>query len=180
MYVFAYGSLMWNPGFPHDEAFAALAPGWRRSWCVRSTVYRGTPETPGLVLGLVRGGSCVGTAYRVNQESEAQACAYLDRREMAEAGYRREEIEILLPCGLALALCYVADRPREANCDELAVAVSQASGLSGRNFDYMQAALMSLRAIAAPPGWPQPCAGLPDGGEALMAAVVSGRNLQMA
>ena len=64
-WVFGYGSLMWNPGFDFREQMTALVYGYRRSLCVHSWVHRGTQENPGLVLGLDRGGSCRGMAFRV-------------------------------------------------------------------------------------------------------------------
>src|SRR5215469_4449876 len=65
LWIFGYGSLMWNPGFPHAEAQPALLHGFHRAFCVYSSRYRGTPERPGLVLGLDRGGACKGVAFRV-------------------------------------------------------------------------------------------------------------------
>src|SRR5256885_846210 len=65
IWLFAYGSLMWDPGFPFEEARPALLRGYRRSFCLYSHRYRGTPEKPGLVLGLDTGGMCRGIAYRV-------------------------------------------------------------------------------------------------------------------
>ncbi len=65
LWVFGYGSLMWNPGFPYLEQSDALLYGYHRGFCVYSHRYRGTPEKPGLVLGLDRGGSCRGVAFRV-------------------------------------------------------------------------------------------------------------------
>ena len=88
IWIFAYGSLMWNPGFAHAERQPALLHGWHRSFCVYSHRYRGTPDRPGLVLGLDRGGSCRGVAYRVAQEKARDTLAYLWDREMVLGVYR--------------------------------------------------------------------------------------------
>ena len=63
LWVFGYGSLMWNPGFAHLRAEKAVLHGAHRALCIYSTHYRGTPDKPGLVFGLKAGGSCVGMAY---------------------------------------------------------------------------------------------------------------------
>src|SRR5271166_4937166 len=77
IWIFGYGSLMWNPGFPHCAAAPALLRGWHRSFCVYSHRYRGTPERPGLVLGLDRGGACRGMAFRVPTSEVGAALGYL-------------------------------------------------------------------------------------------------------
>ena len=74
VWVFAYGSLMWDPGFAHVEAQPALLRGYHRRFCVYSHRYRGTPERPGLVLGLDRGGACKGIAYRVPRTKCRRLC----------------------------------------------------------------------------------------------------------
>src|SRR5258708_40082984 len=87
IWVFAYGSLMWNPGFAHDAAEPALLRGWHRSFCVYSHRYRGTPERPGLVLGLDRGGACPGLALRIPAAAAEAAMSYLWEREMVWRGF---------------------------------------------------------------------------------------------
>src|SRR6267378_1687913 len=82
IWIFAYGSLMWNPGFAHDAVEPALLRGWHRSFCVYSHRYRGTPERPGLVLGLNRGGACRGMALRIPAAAAEAAISYLWEREM--------------------------------------------------------------------------------------------------
>jgi cation transport protein ChaC len=86
-WVFGYGSLMWNPGFPHLDVKLARLYGYRRRFCVFSHRYRGTPECPGLVLGLDRGGSCWGLAYQVPRSEGEEVLAYLYEREMTTGVY---------------------------------------------------------------------------------------------
>ena len=85
LWVFGYGSLMWRPGFAPAETRRARLPGYRRALCVRSYVHRGTRERPGLVLGLDRGGSCIGLAFRVPTDLREALVGYL--RELEEIAY---------------------------------------------------------------------------------------------
>src|SRR5918999_497695 len=112
-WVFAYGSLIWRPGFAHLERVPARLVGAHRALCVFSHVHRGTPERPGLVLGLDQGGACRGVAYRVAARLLEDTIAYLRAREQVTAVYRE------LVRGIALdgkperrvdALCYAVDR----------------------------------------------------------------------
>jgi cation transport protein ChaC len=83
-WVFAYGSLMWRPGFPHAEAQHARLVGYRRCFCIYSVHHRGSPDRPGLVLGLDRGGTCEGIAYTNTL------------RHLGELGIRERELERLV------------------------------------------------------------------------------------
>jgi cation transport protein ChaC len=88
LWVFGYGSLIWRPGFDHLERQPARLIGAHRALCVFSHVHRGTPERPGLVLGLDFGGACRGVAYRVVAKQRAETIAYLRAREQATSVYR--------------------------------------------------------------------------------------------
>ena len=91
LWVFAYGSLMWQPGFPFVEARRARLEGYHRSFCIYSLHYRGTQQRPGLVLGLARGGTCEGIAFRVADEDAPAVRAYLHARELIYGVYREAQ-----------------------------------------------------------------------------------------
>lgn len=82
-WVFGYGSLMWEPGFPYLERRRALLIGYHRSLCILSIRNRGTVERPGLALGLDRGGACRGFAFRIHPDDVEAARVYLWEREMS-------------------------------------------------------------------------------------------------
>src|SRR5438132_1714832 len=110
LWVFAYGSLMWRPGFPHLEKVEARLVGAHRALCVYSFVHRGTPERPGLVLGLDHGGACRGIAYLVSAGNRASTIAYLRAREQVTTVYRESLRRVWLEGDAQrqmLALCYM-------------------------------------------------------------------------
>ncbi len=110
-WVFGYGSLMWKPGFAHVETVRARLHGYRRSLCIYSHVHRGTPDHPGLVLGLDAGGSCLGIAFRVPGDMAGEVMAYLREREMSNGVYHEKRLRLHLADGReGEALAYVADR----------------------------------------------------------------------
>lgn len=158
-WVFGYGSLMWRPGFAHSETSRARLFGYRRALCVRSFVHRGTPERPGLVLGLEGGGSCVGLAYRVPLGLRDEVLAYLRQRELVTSVY----VERILPVRLAdgsvvSAVCYVVDRTHVQYAGRLGEAeaasiVTGAVGQSGRNEDYVRSTVAHLAALGIRDHW---------------------------
>lgn len=158
-WVFGYGSLMWRPGFAHIETRRARLHGFRRSLCVWSHVYRGTPERPGLVLGLDRGGSCVGLAFRVPGELRGEALAYLRARELVTSVYLERMLPIRLEGGENLtAVAYVVDRTHEqyaGNLDEPVAAqiVSGAVGQAGPNEEYVLNTIAHLKALGIRDHW---------------------------
>ena len=143
LWVFGYGSLMWRPGFEYLQRQGALVHGWRRSLCIYSHVYRGTPERPGLVLGLDRGGACNGVAFRVAAALRERTIAYLRQREQVTAVYLEREVVAHLADGAKVdAVTYVADRNHvqyagRLEREKLLRLVIQGAGQSGPNIDYV-------------------------------------------
>lgn len=165
IWVFGYGSLMWNPGFPYAEVRPAHLHGYHRAFCLYSEHYRGTPERRGLVLGLDRGGSCVGRAFRVAAADAAAAMDYLIAREMfghavdvyalkwlpvrlgsepiANAGGSASTGEGRVSRGVSVhAACFVVNPAHDHYAGKLSPAriaeiVAGASGHSGTNRDYL-------------------------------------------
>ncbi|HET7850361.1 MAG TPA: gamma-glutamylcyclotransferase [Pseudolabrys sp.] len=155
LWVFAYGSLMWRPGFDYLERLNARLIGAHRALCVYSFVHRGTPERPGLVLGLDRGGNCRGIAYRVAAKKRPDTIAYLRAREQVTLVYREVWRPVWLmndPRQGIQALCYVVDRGHRQYAGRLSLAqqlhyVRQGHGRSGPNRDYVLAAVKELETL---------------------------------
>jgi cation transport protein ChaC len=154
-WVFGYGSLMWRPGFAHIDAVPARLSGAHRALCIYSWVHRGTRERPGLVLGLDRGGSCRGVAYRIADDDRDAAVAYLRERELVTAVYREVSRPVRLLDGrmeTVTALTYLADRshPQYAGVldrQALFEHVRRGRGRSGANADYVISTASHLRAL---------------------------------
>ena len=141
-WVFAYGSLMWRPGFDFVEKRAALLKGYHRAFCISSTHYRGSVEHPGLVLGLDRGGACRGRAYRIAAALAQPVARYLHEREMVTGVYDPRWVRVVTPEGPLTAVTYVADRahPQYAGklpAEEVVALIRQGVGTAGTNIDYL-------------------------------------------
>jgi cation transport protein ChaC len=155
LWVFAYGSLMWRPGFAFADRVPARLVGAHRALCVLSHVHRGTPERPGLVLGLDRGGTCRGIAYRVAAIDRAVTLAYLRAREQVTMVYLETVRPVLLltrPERRVRAVCFIVDRGHAQYAGRLDLAtqlhhVRQGHGQSGPNRDYVLATVRELEAL---------------------------------
>ncbi|MCV0394384.1 MAG: gamma-glutamylcyclotransferase [Rhizobiaceae bacterium] len=158
-WVFGYGSLIWRPGFAHTETRPARLHGFRRSLCVLSHVHRGTPQRPGLVLGLDRGGSCLGLAFLVPGELREEVVAYLRERELVTNVYVERTLGVRLAGGERVeALTYVVDRGHPQyggamDVDHAVARVRGAVGLSGPNEDYVINTVEHLKALGIRDHW---------------------------
>ena len=147
VWVFGYGSLMWRPGVAFTERRIAWLRGYHRHFCVWSHRYRGSPKAPGLVLGLDRGGSCRGVAYRIEPDRAEHVLDYLHEREMITGVYRSSCLEMALIDAnnwsrRIAARTYVVDRahPQYAGAlseAELAALVIQGVGTAGPCLEYL-------------------------------------------
>ena len=150
MWVFGYGSLMWHPDFPYSESVPALLRGYHRSLCVYSTRYRGTTDRPGLVLGLDRGGSCRGRAFRVMPADTKAVRDYLWEREMNGYAYLPKWLPVRTPQGTVPALAFVVDRARSPDYaghlddESLIEHVLGGRGHRGSSLEYLESTVRHL------------------------------------
>jgi cation transport protein ChaC len=150
-WVFGYGSLMWRPGFAFLERCAATLHGRRRAFCIYSVHHRGTYERPGLVLGLSPGGATRGVAYRVAPAAWPAVYAYLREREQPTETYFETTRHVRLADGRRVeALVFLSDvrHPQWAGALSLprqAELIADATGLSGKNTDYLADLVAHLR-----------------------------------
>lgn len=143
LWVFGYGSLIWDPGFPVAERRIARLDGWHRSFCMRSIHHRGTVDHPGLVLALdqAEGASCTGVAFRVTPGEEAATLAALRERELVSSAYLEMTLPVVTEAGPLEALAYVIDPHHVQYChldrEEQARIIASATGGRGPNRDYL-------------------------------------------
>lgn len=153
-WVFGYGSLMWNPGFPFEERRHAVLPGFHRRFCIRSTIYRGTPEQPGLVLGVDAGGECHGMAFRVEPSRRDEVLRYLYERELPTKVYTPTWVSIVINGDPTDALTFVVKRDhRQFTClpeEEMAAIIASSTGANGSNFEYLENTVHALHALGVP------------------------------
>jgi len=154
-HVFAYGSLIWNPALDFSASFAGRVQGWHRSFCVRSIVGRGSPETPGAMLALDAGGACTGVVYRLEESNAHEELRLLWRREMLTGVYDARWVRVRTEAhGRIDALTFVVNR-RHARylgrlpMDDLARLIHNGRGSLGTSLEYFDATRSALSRL----GW---------------------------
>lgn len=155
LWVFGYGSLMWRPGFEYEESSVGMLEGFHRSLCIYSHVYRGTPDKPGLVLGLDDGGHSMGRVFRVAPDRREDVIAYLREREQVTMVYLEHYGDVTLLDGSGRqvrAVTYIADQKHEQyagklSLDEQVRFVLQGHGKAGPNIDYVTNTVDHLKEI---------------------------------
>lgn len=157
VWIFAYGSLMWNPEMPFAERRLALLRGWHRSFCLYSRDYRGTPERPGLVLGLDRGGACRGIAYRLPPEGLTKAIDRVWAREMAGQVYDMRPVQVATAEGILAAHAFTVRRDNRDYAgrlgpEEIARIIASAAGGRGTGRDYLANTVRHLEELGIPDG----------------------------
>lgn len=151
LWVFGYGSLMWNPGFDYLESRLARLYGFSRRLCLWSIHYRGTPEQPGLVVGLVPGGSCYGMAFKIDQSHLPETLDYLHDREMLNRAYRPVVKDVYLDNGgkaPALAFASRLDHSQFAALtseQQMISIIRTAEGPMGSNVEYIANTVSRLK-----------------------------------
>jgi glutathione-specific gamma-glutamylcyclotransferase len=149
LYVFAYGSLIWNPLIAVAERVPGWLSGWHRSFCIELILGRGTVQNPGLILALDRGGSCRGVLLRVTPEDAGDAIDHLWQREMFGGSYDWRGVDVRTEAGKVRALTFVANRrhPRyrgAMDIDTTASFIARGHGEIGSCRDYLEQTIGSL------------------------------------
>ena len=149
LWVFGYGSLMWNPAFRHAERRSGLIQGWHRRFCLWMPAGRGTRDNPGLMLGLDRGGSCRGIVWRIAARHVENETQILWRREMIGDGYRPHWVRAHTPEGTVSAITFTVNRGHDRYVRDLTEtrivrALATAHGRLGRARDYLHNTVVHL------------------------------------
>ncbi|MEQ9519499.1 MAG: gamma-glutamylcyclotransferase [Parvibaculum sp.] len=157
LWVFGYGSLMWNPAIHVSQSEQAKLHGYHRAFCLHLVIGRGTPEAPGLMLGLDRGGSCIGIAHRIAASQVESETEILWLREMIGTGYVPRQVQMTIEGEKRNGLTFVANRASQRYAGRMpfedAVArISQATGDIGSNRDYLYRTIEKLNVFGLPRG----------------------------
>ena len=152
VWVFGYGSLVWNPGFHFVESRIAHLHGWHRSFCFWSRMGRGSPERPGLMMGLMSGGACRGIAFRIARAAADTELRALFMREMLGDAYRVLWVNAATDGGPVRAIAFVANKAYASFCGKLPLAetaryIATARGKLGCSRDYLDNTVRHLEAL---------------------------------
>lgn len=152
LWVFAYGSLIWDPAIHVDEVRRASLTGWSRRFCMRIHSGRGTNDQPGLMAALETGGTCQGVAFRIPADLVARETEILWMREMFSGAYVPTFVPVQTPQGAVQALTFVMDTANERylprlSFDQSAAIIAKAEGSIGRNFDYLDSLIRHLNEL---------------------------------
>ena len=152
LWIFGYGSLIWRPEFDFSERRSAHVHGWHRALKMWSTINRGTPQVPGLVFGMLSGGSCQGMVFRIPRSAGDEVMRKLWQREMPNAVYDPKWLACKTPQGTVKALAFTLSRQSPHHTGELAPdeyrrIFSEAQGIYGTTFDYARATFDELQRL---------------------------------
>jgi cation transport protein ChaC len=155
LWVFAYGSLMWDPAFYFEEVRCATLPDFHRSFCLKLEIARGAPHLPGLMAALDRGGECRGIAFRIAASKLETETDILWRREMLTDGYLARFLKVQTPQGDIEALTFVADHNSPKYVSGLtreaaARLIASAHGVLGSNIEYLDELASRLEELNLP------------------------------
>ncbi len=154
VWVFAYGSLIWNPMVEYAERAVAHTPDWHRAFCLAAKGGRGTPENPGMMLGLREGGGCTGVAFRIPEKLVAPELDLIWRREMVARGYIPRWVPLSAPDGAMMGhgIAFTIDPEGPGYCGDLPEAevvrrLATASGRMGTAAEYLYRTRDGLREL---------------------------------
>lgn len=152
LWLFGYGSLLWDATFPHGEAVTARLTGWRRAMCVWTALARGTPDVPGLSLGLMPGGVCHGLAFRIGAADRAAALPMIWEREMWTDVYRPVWVDVEIAGTRATALTFVTNEASRQYAgglsqEQIIAHIAVARGERGTCRDYLAKTVAKLRCL---------------------------------
>jgi len=152
IWVFAYGSLIWNPAFEFVEQRVGLVHGFHRRFCLWTHLGRGSPAEPGLMLALEPGGACRGVAYRIADDAVDAELDIIWRREMVGGSYLPRWVAVRTPQGVVRAIAFTINRTNERYAGRLpdeavAASIAVASGQLGRCSEYLFNTVAHLAAL---------------------------------
>ncbi len=155
IWVFGYGSLIWNPAFHYEQTEHATLFGYHRSFCLWTQLGRGSPENPGLMLGLERGGCCHGLAFRIHEDKVEEELDLVWAREMISGSYRPTWVKLRSGDETMHAITFVIQRnqPRYAcnlSMEEAAQSIAKAHGQIGTCADYLLNTVDALERMEVP------------------------------